>query len=70
MPQKILLGQVWQKQDTGEDYLVTRIAQDVFSQIAILRKVGDETAPTTRVKIKKEAGGVTLPGYVYSQEEN
>lgn len=70
MPSKVLLGQVWRREGTGDDYLVTRVGQELFSNFAILRKVGDETGPTVRVNIKKAQNGVSLPGYIYTQEEN
>lgn len=70
MPQRILLGQVWRKTDTREDFLVTRVGQEVFSNFAVLRKVGDESSPSVRINIKKTAEGVSLPGYIYTQEEN
>lgn len=70
MPQRILLGQVWRKTDTREDFLVTRVGQEVFANFAVLRKVGDESSPSVRINIKKAADGVQLPGYVYTQEEN
>lgn len=69
MPRSILLGQVWQNTATGENYLVTRVYQEVFASMAVLRKVGDETAGTVKVKVQKTADGVTLPGYVFTQEE-
>ena len=70
MPRRILLGQVWRKQDTGEDYLVTRTGQEVFTNFAVLRKVGDETGPTERITIQKAGDGVALTGFIYTQEEN
>lgn len=69
MPRTVLLGQVWQNNATGENYLVTRTYQEVFSTIAILRKVGDETSGTVRVKLQKTQDGVVLPGYTFTQEE-
>ena len=69
MPRSLLLGQVWRYNATGENFLVTRVHQEVFSTFAIMRKVGDETAGTVRVKAQKTADGVTLPGYSYTQEE-
>ncbi|MBI4467659.1 MAG: hypothetical protein HY656_09595 [Acidobacteria bacterium] len=69
MPRSVLLGQVWQNSSTGENYLVTKTYQEVFSTYAVLRKVGDETGGTVRVKVQKTAEGVALPGYTYTQEE-
>ena len=39
---KILLGQVWKKDDTNDTYLVTKLYSEVFSTYAMLRKVGGE----------------------------
>ncbi len=67
---KILLGQVWKKDDTGDNYLVTKLYNEVFSQYAMLRPA-DATAATTdtrRVKVQKTADGATLPGYTFTQD--
>ena len=69
MPRSILLGQVWRNEATGANYLVTKVYQEVFSSFAVMRKVGDETAGTVRVKVQKTADGVSLPGYTFTQEE-
>jgi hypothetical protein len=69
VPRNLLLGQVWRSNATGENYLVTKVYQEVFSTFAVLRKVGDETAGTVRVKVQKSADGVSLPGYTFTQEE-
>lgn len=70
MPQRVLLGQVWRKEGTAEDFLVTRVGKEVFSSFAVMRKVGDEESPSVRITIKKVANGVSLSGYIYTQEEN
>jgi len=64
-----LLGQVWQNSTTGDNYLVTKTYQEVFSTVAVLRKVGDESGGSVRVKVQKTADGVALPGYAFTQEE-
>lgn len=69
MPRSIQLGQVWQNTQSGENYLVTKTYQEVFTTVAVLRKVGDETGGTVRVKVQKSGDGVTLPGYTFTQEE-
>ncbi len=69
MPPNILIGQVWKNQQSGENYLVTRLYKELFSTYAVLRKVGQEAADGTRVKVGKSADGVVLPGYVFTQEE-
>jgi len=69
MPRSILAGQVWRNDTTGENHLVTRVYNEVFSTFAVLRKVGDEAGGTVRVKVQKSAEGVALPGYTFTQEE-
>jgi len=69
VPRSILLGQVWQNNADGQNYLVTKTYQEVFTTVAVLRKVGDETGGTVRVKVQKTPDGVTLPGYTFTQEE-
>ncbi|HSE50267.1 MAG TPA: hypothetical protein VLA96_13755 [Terriglobales bacterium] len=66
----ILLGQVWRNDQTGQDYLVTKIYSEVFTQYAMLRTANAAAAATdtVRVKIQKTADGATLPGYTFTQE--
>ena len=63
---KILLGQVWKKDDTGENFLVTKLYSEVFSTYAVLRRVGAEDV--MRVKVGKAGDGQALPGFTYTQE--
>ena len=66
----IELGQVWRKDDSGQDYLVTKVYNEVFSQFAVLRPA-EVTAPemsTVRVKVSKSAAGAALPGFTFTQE--
>jgi hypothetical protein len=66
----IQLGQVWRSDADGQDYLVTKVYSEVFTQYAVLRPaaVTAPEAPTTRVKVVKNAGGAELPGYTFTQE--
>jgi hypothetical protein len=66
----IQLGQVWRKDDDGQDYLVTKVYSEVFSQYAVLRpaQVTAPDAPTVRVKVAKGAQGAALPGFTFTQE--
>ena len=63
-------GQVWRKEDDGQDYLVTKVYSEVFSQYAVLRpaEVTAPDAPTVRVKVAKGEQGVSLPGFTFTQE--
>lgn len=65
---KILMGQVWKHDETGDTYLVTKIYSEVFSTFAMLRKVGGGTDDVKRVKVSQQTDGVALPGFSYTQE--
>jgi len=68
----IQLGQVWRSDADGQDYLVTKVYNEVFTQYAMLRPAGIQApdAPTVRVKVSKGPQGATLPGYAFTQEES
>jgi hypothetical protein len=63
---KILLGQVWKKDDTGENFLVTKLYNEVFSTYAVLRRVGSEDV--VRIKVEKTTDTADLRGFTYTQE--
>ncbi len=66
----IKLGQVWRQDASGQDYLVTKVYSEVFSQFAVLRpaEVNAPDAPVVKVKVAKAADGVSLPGFSFTQE--
>jgi hypothetical protein len=66
----IQLGQVWRQDSNGQDYLVTKVYNEVFTQYAVLRpaEVTAPDAPTVKVKVTKGANGVSLPGFTFTQE--
>jgi hypothetical protein len=66
----IQLGQVWRKDNNGQDHLVTKVYSEVFTQYAVLRpaEVTAPDAPTVKVKVAKNADGATLPGFTFTQE--
>ena len=66
----IQLGQVWRSEADGQDYLVTKVYSEVFSQYAMLRPADATagTAETLRIKVSKTPQGATLPGYVFTQD--
>jgi len=64
---KILLGQVWRKDDTGDTYLVTKLYNEVFSTFAMLRRINGEQV--LRVKVEKEGDLSLLRGFTYTQDE-
>jgi hypothetical protein len=66
----IQLGQVWRNDQTAQNFLVTKVYDEVFTQWAILR-IADATAASTdtiRVKVQKSGEGASLPGYTFTQE--
>ena len=63
---RILLGQVWKKDATGENFLVTKLYNEVFSTFAVLRRVGSEDV--SRIKVAKANETQDLPGFTYTQE--
>jgi hypothetical protein len=68
--ESIRLGQVWRSESDGQDYLVTKVYSEVFTQYAMLRLAGITApdAPTVRVKVTKTAEGFSLPGYAFTQD--
>ena len=66
----IKLGQVWRQDASGQDFLVTKVYSEVFSQFAVLRpaEVYAPDAPVVKVKVAKAADGVSLPGFSFTQE--
>ncbi|MFZ0806420.1 MAG: hypothetical protein WAN03_09570 [Candidatus Sulfotelmatobacter sp.] len=66
----IQLGQVWRSECDGQDYLVTKLYSEVFTQYAMLRPAGITApeAPTVRVKVTKNLHGASLPGYAFTQD--
>jgi hypothetical protein len=68
----IRLGQVWRNDQSAQNFLVTKVYSEAFTDIAILRPA-DASAPsaeTIRVKVQKTADGATLPGYTFTQESH
>lgn len=66
----IQLGQLWRANDSGDNWLVTKIYSEVFASYAVLRKVGGADADVRRVKVEKSVDGVGLPGFVFTQESD
>jgi hypothetical protein len=66
----IQLGQIWRSDQNGQDYLVTKVYNEVFTQYAMLRPAGMAApdAPALRIKVIKNAQGASLPGYTFTQE--
>ena len=70
MVKAVQAGQVWRSNESGDNFLVTKIYAELFTQYAMLRpaKVSDPEAETIRVKIAKDDTGMTLPGYTFTQD--
>jgi hypothetical protein len=64
------LGQLWKFEETGENWLITKIYSEVFASYAVLRKVGGADSDVRRVKLEKTADGVLLPGFAFTQESD
>jgi hypothetical protein len=65
---KIQIGQVWNKEDTGDSYLVTKVYSEALATFAILRKAGSETETPLRVRIVNAGQAPSLPGFRFAQE--
>jgi hypothetical protein len=61
---------VWRNDADGQDYLVTKVYSEVFTQYAMLRPAGIAApdAPTVRIKVVKSTQGASLPGYTFTQD--
>lgn len=66
----IQLGQVWRNDESGQNYLVTKLYNEVFSQYAMLRPADSSATitETRRIKVTKNAEGASLPGYTFTQD--
>ncbi len=65
---KITVGQVWKKNDSGENFLVTKVYTEALATFVMLRKTGAEEEARLRVKVERAGEYQTLPGFVYAQE--
>jgi hypothetical protein len=65
---KIQVGQVWKKDGTGEEFLVTKVYSEALATYAMLRQPGSEGDARLRVRVERNSGGQTLPGFVYAQQ--
>jgi len=69
MVKVVQAGQVWRSDANGDNFLVTKVYGELFTQYAMLRpaNVGAPNAETIRVKVSKTETGMTLPGYTFTQ---
>jgi len=68
----IQAGQVWRNDEDGNNFLVTKVYTEVFTQYAMLRpaNVRAPQAETIRLKVVKTEDGIALPGYTFTQESH
>ena len=66
--QRIQIGQVWKKVDSGETFLVTKLYNEALSTIAVLRPTGAATESMVRVRVDRQGNNQGLPGYSMAQE--
>ena len=64
------LGQIWKFEETGENWLITKMYSEVFASYAVLRKVGGADSDVRRVKLEKTADGVLIQGFAFTQESD
>ena len=71
MVKAVQAGQVWRNDESGANFLVTKVYSELFSQFAMLRPANASApeAETIRVKIQRIEQGMTLPGYTFTQDE-
>jgi CYTH domain-containing protein len=69
MVKVVQAGQVWRSDASGDNFLVTKVYAELFTQYAMLRpaNVSAPNAETVRVKVTKTDTGMTLPGYTFTQ---
>ena len=64
----IQLGQIWRLNETGDDWLVTKLYSEVFTSYAVLRKVDGSDQEVRRIRVEKSTEGVQLPGFTFPQD--
>ncbi|HKN61786.1 MAG TPA: hypothetical protein VJW93_11440 [Candidatus Acidoferrales bacterium] len=67
---KVQVGQVWKKDGSGENFLVTKVYTEALATFAVLRKAGAESEPAVRVKVSHSGPVVSLPGFSYTQHSD
>lgn len=70
MVKQVQAGQIWRNDASGTNFLVTKVYSEVFTQYAMLRpaNVNAPESDSIRVKVSREDGGMTLPGYTFTQD--
>jgi hypothetical protein len=70
MVKQVQAGQIWRNDESGANFLVTKVYSEVFTQYAMLRpaNVSAPQAESIRVKVSRQDEGMTLPGYTFTQD--
>lgn len=68
--QRIQIGQVWRKVETGETFLVTKLYNEALATIAVLRPTGAATESLLRIRVDRKGGNQGLPGFAMAQEND
>jgi len=62
-------GQIWRNDQSGKNYLVTKVYNEALAKFAMLRPADSSSATeSVRVHVKKATEGATLPGYTFAQD--
>jgi hypothetical protein len=62
-------GQIWRHDQSGSNFLVTKVYNEALAQFAMLRPADSSmSTESVRVHVKKSAEGATLPGYTFAQD--
>lgn len=62
-------GQIWRHDQSGSNFLVTKVYNEALAQYAMLRPADPSVSTeSVRVHVKKSAEGATLPGYTFAQD--
>ena len=66
----IQLGQVWRNDESGQDFLVTKVYSEVFTQFAVLRPADCQRArcADSAGKSQQEYRWRLAPGFTFTQE--
>ena len=65
---KVQVGQVWKRDDGGDNFLITKVYSEALATWAVLRKAGSESEPPIRIKASSAGQVQTLPGFSFAQQ--
>jgi hypothetical protein len=64
----IQIGQIWRSQETGENWLVTKIYSEAFTSYAVLRKIEGRDSDVRRLRVERSPDGPALSGFSLVEE--